>query len=1431
MTDNAKVFKLVVQGDTADVEKQLKTLKDTAASIGLEITKTFSTSNTALGSTATTVQLVSKNFRDMQQVAKEFNTAFDKAGLNKYFTDTKTGAVEVERVLKKISAAIDTSVKSPADAIAKRLAAFRQATDQAMKLFEQKVGLLDTPARVKKSTRTQEYELQKKLLTQIAELERQIASGSSKNPGVSAAKAAKEINSTLEAIKNVRAKVQAEIDGEKAKQLAARETVAAEKQAQKEIADVVKRRLQQEKADFEFLLAEFNRMRKAEIAAEKEKQAELLAIQKAADAERQRHLNSALVRGMSGAASFNTIMSDAYKAKIAAGMSASGQLAGGLLSQSAAQSSSQLSVNSSRLRENKRAAEETSISHKNLALRILEIIGIYRAYNLILNTTSSALKAIPKIGIELESTKASLTATTGSSAGMVGVLEALTKEADRTGITLSALRENFRTFQASTSLAGESLETSWKIFQNINTVITSLHLPAEKAVGIFNALAQIFNKSKVQSEELVKQLGNLIPGAFAAFAAANASQFKNAADLIEQMKKGTVFAHKTVENFAEFLANRFAASFEIASRGLNANIGRMQNSFTLLGEAIYRLSSAGINSVVLGLTNMAKAMTSAVNGVDKLSTAFTLLKDIGVTLVAALGLSALDKWVTAAGVAAQKTHAFSRALGIGITESTRMAGAAAIATAAVGKLKSALMFFANPVVVLAGLTEIILKFKNMQAEANEAAGDAISQAETLIKASKQQTTDKTKLAFGIDFDPNKDEAVVAVRESIKNIRESIEDLSSRKLTQGFSTREAVRQEEERIKKLEAAKAKLAELLEVEKQELQTAKTRLELQQAMGLGMINQAGESIQQIKKKADLEKLQFTDPAQYAKEHYLKVNEAKLKHLREVVKDNPKLIQELEDSIVKLENGVKKLQGAAAEELTVKIASQKEILAQLKQDSIDAADAIKQFEANAELAKNNAGAKVNSKRLASDLREIQIETKTSVEKTRGSLLELEAAYNRGTVSIKQYYAKQKEVLEQVAEEELLAIQSAKERAEKVGRFDKAAEFDAKFWQRQAQFQNDQTALFIKENQDAEAFKDTLTQVRIEYLKLKGDLQGAAGLEFDLQNKIQSRRIQSEGATEAQAQMKVLREHALVISDLQKANEKQKIFSDQLANKELQIQTAKNIGAAGELSTLLKLQEARQEYIRQVEEQIQLQEKLLVDKNVTEEEAQAIKNARAQLEAFKEESKLVSNFFQTTVTKSFADSFSSFVTGAQTAGEAFRGFAQNVIKSLADIAAQEMASQVFSLVKSAFSSFSGASGGMSFLGGSLPSDKGNVFAGGNVVPFARGGIPDIGSKMQYFPMANGGVGSLREKGPEAILPLKRDAYGNLGVKALPAEGSNKSSGGNVYHINISVPRNKDESAESFGTKAAEAMMKAIAKKEIEQAARPGNILNRTTKVG
>ena len=84
--------------------------------------------------------------------------------------------------------------------------------------------------------------------------------------------------------------------------------------------------------------------------------------------------------------------------------------------------------------------------------------------------------------------------------------------------------------------------------------------------------------------------------------------------------------------------------------------------------------------------------------------------------------------------------------------------------------------------------------------------------------------------------------------------------------------------------------------------------------------------------------------------------------------------------------------------------------------------------------------------------------------------------------------------------------------------------------------------------------------------------------------------------------------------------------------------------------------------------------------------------------------------------------------------------------------------------------------------GLTPAATGKVFDAGAVVPFARGGVI---SQPIMFPMALAG-----EAGPEAIVPLRRTASGDLGVQAQqqPLQITINNNAPNVAVETRSTPR-------------------------------------------
>jgi hypothetical protein len=111
---------------------------------------------------------------------------------------------------------------------------------------------------------------------------------------------------------------------------------------------------------------------------------------------------------------------------------------------------------------------------------------------------------------------------------------------------------------------------------------------------------------------------------------------------------------------------------------------------------------------------------------------------------------------------------------------------------------------------------------------------------------------------------------------------------------------------------------------------------------------------------------------------------------------------------------------------------------------------------------------------------------------------------------------------------------------------------------------------------------------------------------------------------------------------------------------------------------------------------------------------------------------------------------------------------------------------------------------------------GAAFDGGNVIPFARGGI--VG-RPTIFPMARG-YGLMGEAGPEAVMPLKRMPSGNLGVEA-------GGKGVTVNVINNTPAQVKtEERRDGSGGMTLNVVIDAVEQAMAQRAVRPGTTLNR-----
>jgi hypothetical protein len=181
--------------------------------------------------------------------------------------------------------------------------------------------------------------------------------------------------------------------------------------------------------------------------------------------------------------------------------------------------------------------------------------------------------------------------------------------------------------------------------------------------------------------------------------------------------------------------------------------------------------------------------------------------------------------------------------------------------------------------------------------------------------------------------------------------------------------------------------------------------------------------------------------------------------------------------------------------------------------------------------------------------------------------------------------------------------------------------------------------------------------------------------------------------------------------------------------------------------------------------------------------------------------------------RNMQDAFANFLF------DPFAGGTENMVDNFATalrrMAAEQLSAQIFDWAKGLFKdthpsipNVQSANNGGGFFdtiagwGSSLmslfASANGNIFQGGNVVPFAKGGVFDGGNVIPFakgdifdkpvtFPMRDGRTGLMAEAGPEAIMPLTRGPDGKLGVRASGSGSSGMSLTINQY-FDSSTPR-------------------------------------------
>lgn len=230
------------------------------------------------------------------------------------------------------------------------------------------------------------------------------------------------------------------------------------------------------------------------------------------------------------------------------------------------------------------------------------------------------IKNIIRVGSELQLIQKSITGLTGSAQDW----EYLDKQAYKFGLSLKTVATGYKNFYSSASMAGFGKGQIQQMFSDMLLGARSIGASDQQIGGALLALEQMMSKGRVSMEELRRQLGNALPGAFEIGAKAmgvTTAQFN-------EMVKAGISAQEFVPKFIKTFKEQYAKGWKDVEQTVSVAQGRLTvawEEFTMQ----FMHGEAG-KSLAQGLNQLAELMRSPefTRFVNLLGKIFTLVMKI-----------------------------------------------------------------------------------------------------------------------------------------------------------------------------------------------------------------------------------------------------------------------------------------------------------------------------------------------------------------------------------------------------------------------------------------------------------------------------------------------------------------------------------------------------------------------------------------------------------------------------------------------------------------------------------------------------------------------------------------------------------------------------------------------------------------------------------
>lgn len=235
-----------------------------------------------------------------------------------------------------------------------------------------------------------------------------------------------------------------------------------------------------------------------------------------------------------------------------------------------------------------------------------------------------AFQACMDAMIRMDSLNVSYASIFGSSEAAAMQLDYMREVTGKLGLEFVGAAEGAKGFFAASR--GTTLEKDANnIFEAVSMAAQALHLSGEDVQGVFLALSQMVSKGKVSMEELRRQLGDRLPGAFQLAAKAMGM---TTAELDKAVSSGNVMADELLPRLAVALKEQYADAAVAASNSVQSAVNRMTSEWEMFKASV--LNSEGVVAMLNAVTGALKSFNAASQRRDSREAAVKALEERGV---------------------------------------------------------------------------------------------------------------------------------------------------------------------------------------------------------------------------------------------------------------------------------------------------------------------------------------------------------------------------------------------------------------------------------------------------------------------------------------------------------------------------------------------------------------------------------------------------------------------------------------------------------------------------------------------------------------------------------------------------------------------------------------------------------------------------------